>query len=423
MKQHTKGIRCILALALLGYGITATAGLFGNSCGKMEDWMKVIDDWRPDKDMNKIYTDEVREYLKPAFHDDVMNRIWGSPYAEMSTRERTSIQKTINSCTKESWAKVGLAVPFSNPPDRIKQAPHSDYGRWQTAITQVNSMSYAELQDLREQRIAAEHHAAKQRKSAIAAAQARQEHLKQLKEQRRREAMLREQQEQAAAQDRMALVEQHADSGPFRSTGASYLNALYLNDINALTAYDKMYADSYTQMMGLYKGSGLDALVQLFGGQVSSNKLEQVLHDGFANLSMVTSVAGAYVLYYEHAYPDCMDRNPLVYTRTREYEWVKRNNMGTVLSHSPGWTDTDKFKINRRFKYVWDHMGAIEKADIALYDMFLGKSGAIRLIDAMNSTTGAMQRHACDSAEMRQLETNMLAYFRSAMERLNKVLQ
>ena len=58
--------------------------------------------------------------------------------------------------------------------------------------------------------------------------------------------------------------------------------------------------------------------------------------------------------------------------------------MGTVLSRSPGWTETDMFNINGRFKYVWDHIGDIEKSNALFTDMIFGKRGAIRLSDAMS---------------------------------------
>jgi hypothetical protein len=156
-----------------------------------------------------------------------------------------------------------------------------------------------------------------------------------------------------------------------------------------------------------------------FIGEAGSHQIGQKLQAAAANLIMVTSVAGFYIIYYEHAYPNCMDANPLVYQRTRKYEWVTKNSMGMELSRSPGWTETDTFIINRRFKYVWDDMGDIEKSNAVLVDMSLGKPGAIRLADAMSGMSRSMQRFACNSEEMQRLESNRLAYFKSAVRKMN----
>jgi hypothetical protein len=145
---------------------------------------------------------------------------------------------------------------------------------------------------------------------------------------------------------RIALVNKHAASDPFRGTGASYLNALYLDDRETLTEYDRMFSAAFAEAIRMYEGSAMDALGRVFSSSAGSNRLGQNMRAVATNLSMVTSVVDVYVLYYEHVYPDCMDDQPLVYKRTREYEWVTTNSVGTVLSRSPGWSETDTFNIN-----------------------------------------------------------------------------
>ncbi|MCC6208362.1 MAG: hypothetical protein IT488_09440 [Gammaproteobacteria bacterium] len=169
----------------------------------------------------------------------------------------------------------------------------------------------------------------------------------------------------------------------------------------------------------MYTGSAMDGIARIFLGESGSQALGQRLQTAAGNLSMAPGVAGAYVLYYEHVYPGCMDDNPLAYERTVDYEWVTSNAMGTVLSRSPAWSVTQEFHINRRFQYVFEHMGDVEKGNAVVTDMFLGRPGAIRLVDAMGAVTSSMHQFGCDSAEIRQLETNVLSYFGEAIVRMN----
>ncbi len=408
-------IRGAFGIILILLSASAVADRRSGDCGKVDHWMEVINEWSLGRDLNKEESQYFRQLISPAFHDEVMSDIWGDSYAEMSDRQRASIHGILRKCSKEPWVSFFLTIPFTNPPERVKQARGSDFERWQSAIKTVNSQSYAQLKSQRQQQVAASERAIQRRVDAIAAAQARKQQIKQIQKERLRLA-------QQETDRRIALVNKHAASGPFRGTGASYLNALYLDDRETLTEYDRMFSAAFTEAIGMYEGSAMDALGRVFFGSAGSNRLGQNMQAMAANLSMVTSVVGVYVLYYEHVYPDCMDDQPLVYKHTREYEWVTTNSMGTVLSRSPGWSETDTFNINRRFKYAWEHMDDIEKSNAVLSDLFFGKRGAIRLSDAMTGMSRSMRQFSCDSKEMQQLESNMLSYFRSCVDKMNHAL-
>ncbi|MCB1876876.1 MAG: hypothetical protein KDH88_12965 [Chromatiales bacterium] len=405
----------VLAFALLTPAKATLAGWFGDECPKVERWMAVMNEWGSGADFNRLQHQQVRQLIAPAFHDDIMREVWGDTYAQMSDSQRASIHRSLTDCSKELWVRYFVTVPFADLPDRVKRARGSDFAQWLSAIQTVNTQPYASLKARRQQQVAAAENAAQRRTDARAAALARREQLARLQEERTRQAEIE-------AQNRIALVSKHADSGPFRGQGAAYLNALYVDDRDALAAYDRMFSQSFSEVMSLYKGSATDGLARLFFGKQGSQQFGQKLQSAAANLSMVTSVAGAYVLYYEHAYPKCMDGNPLIYTRTREYEWVTKNGLGQVLSRSPGWSVTDKFHINHRHQYIWEHMGDIEKGNAVMTDLFLGKPGAIRLTDALTAMTGSMQQFTCDSQEMRQLESRMLSYFKLAVGKMRRAV-
>ncbi len=85
-----------------------------------------------------------------------------------------------------------------------------------------------------------------------------------------------------------------------------------------------------------------------------------------------------------------MDAKPLEYQRTKQYEGVTTNGFDAVLSRLSGRTETEIFHKNHCFKDVCEHMGEIEKGNLMLVDSFLGRPGAIRMVDAMYSTSQAM---------------------------------
>lgn len=118
-----------------------------------------------------------------------------------------------------------------------------------------------------------------------------------------------------------------------------------------------------------------------------------------------------------------MDAKPLEYQRTKQYEWVTTNGFDAVLLRLSGRTETEIFHINHYFKDVWEHMDEIEKGNLMLVDSFLGRPGAIRMVDAMYTTSQAMQKYSCNSSEMKNLKNYMLAYFKHMVGKMAKALK
>jgi hypothetical protein len=400
----------LVGVAVIGAGHAHAAR--GGACGKVDAWLEVIGEWSQGRDLNRTVHGQLRQLIGPAFHAQVMSEIWGGSYASMSDRERGSVLKALNDCSSEPWVSSFLTVPFTNPPDIVKRSRTSDFAQWEAAIAAVNQQPYAALQGQRQQQVAAAERAVQARAAAVDQARANRERAAQVQQERVRVA-------EAETERRMALVDKHAQSGPFTGEGAAYLNALYADDREALRAYDQMFTAAFAEVMSMYRGSAMDGIARILLGNSGSAQLGQTLQTAAANLSIVSGVAGAYVLYYEHVYPRCMDAEPLVYERTIDYEWVTKNAMGNVLSRSPAYSVKQKFRVNHRFKYLFDHMGDVEKGNAVVTDTFLGRPGAIRLADAMLATTRSMDKFECDSPEMRRLETNMSAYFGEAVRRMN----
>jgi len=141
------------------------------------------------------------------------------------------------------------------------------------------------------------------------------------------------------------------------------------------------------------------------------------------HVGLVIPVAVAYVTYYEHVYPDCMDENPRTFERSIQHEWVTRNALGQVLKTSPAWTERQVFRINARFLEVWEHKGSIEQGNAILTDTVFGRPGAIRVSDAMAATTATMHRFSCNSNEMKLFEKHLLGHFRDSVERMQRAVR
>jgi hypothetical protein len=134
VRQTTLLIRFAYLTIVLLFCTSVEADRRSGDCGKVDDWMKVINEWSLNKDLNQIYHEHFRQLIRPAFHEDVLREMWGESYAEMSEQRRALIYKILNNCSTESWVRVFLTIPFSNPPARVKQAHRSDYAQWQAAI-------------------------------------------------------------------------------------------------------------------------------------------------------------------------------------------------------------------------------------------------------------------------------------------------
>ncbi|MCC6208363.1 MAG: hypothetical protein IT488_09445 [Gammaproteobacteria bacterium] len=72
---------------------------------------------------------QLRQLIAPAFHADVMKKVWGSDYDSMSDRDRASVFKSLRECSREPWVATFLTVPFTNPPESVKRGHCTDFAQ------------------------------------------------------------------------------------------------------------------------------------------------------------------------------------------------------------------------------------------------------------------------------------------------------
>ena len=410
-KAVLAGLICLLA------GLPVRA----SDCGKVEDWVARAQAWSLGQDFNRMQSQLIRQRVVPVFHDEVMRQVWGSSFREMSDGARADIHSALTTCPVPPWVRLVMATPFSDPPELVKRSPGSDFQQWQLAIEAVNRIPYADWEQRRQQVTSGPQAAAQRRAERAMSAPAREQLAADIAaaQQQQREARARQSAQDAA--DRGAMVRHYRDGGPFSgSDGMAYLNALYLNDQPALLAFDRMFAAALLDSLSLYKGSAQEALVRLFQGPATAASLGEKQRKVAEHYSLAIPVAVAYVTYYEHAYPDCMDASPRTFERSIQHEWVTTNALGQVLKTSPAWTERQVFRINARFMEVWDRKGSIEQGNAIFTDAHFGRPGAIRVSDAMSAATATMHRFKCDSSEMQQFEKNLLTHFHDSIERMER---
>lgn len=412
--------------ALAGKAVLAAASLLmtaaaahASDCAKLDAWVARGQAWSLGQDFNRMQSQRVRQRVAPIFHDDVMREVWGEDYRSMSESRRADIFAALTRCPTAPWARAFLAAPFSNPPEHVRRSPASDHAQWQLAIEAVNRVPLAEWERRQQQWGAAVEQAAQQRADMAAQAPARAQLAQEIAAAQQREREARALRAAQEAAERSAAVRRYQAAGPFTGgEGAAYLNALHHNDREALLAFDRMFAAGLQDVASLYKGSGHEALMRLFQGPAAAARYGDAHRKVLENYSLVIPVAVAYIVYYEHAYPTCMDARPHEFGRTIEHEWVTKNALGQVLKTSPAWTERQVFRINDRFMEVWKHKGSIEQANTVFLDTVFGRPGAIRVADAMGGVTAAMHQFPCDSEPMQRLDRNLLNYFNDSLKRI-----
>jgi TPR repeat protein len=208
-------------------------------------------------------------------------------------------------------------------------------------------------------------------------------------------------------------------AGPFSGDAAAYLNALYRNDIAAVDAMDRQFARPFQQSMEMMGQTGIYSLYAvLSGGRFSGDGIQKTMSEATANLSLVGPLTVAYIVNYEHIYPGCMDKSPLIYEQTTISQTVFKNFLGFEVYSSLPVTSTQQFRVNRRFKDVFDNLGSADSSGAGFSDWLFGDPKAIKLLDVLADMRQAMRDNKCNSQVMRQLETNMLAKYRNTRKKI-----
>jgi hypothetical protein len=141
------------------------------------------------------------------------------------------------------------------------------------------------------------------------------------------------------------------------------------------------------------------------------------------NTSMSTSMAAFFIIALEHIAPQCLGPNPVQITRTKTWDEVLYNGLGTELSRTSH-SQTTHYTIAGRHHRAFYQLG--EPASVEVIDFingFLGQFGTpkdgIRL--SMNKFSAnirglkmAMNKFPCDGEVMTRLEK---ALFKKALER------
>lgn len=215
--------------------------------------------------------------------------------------------------------------------------------------------------------------------------------------------------------------EQHVarvGKGPFspEHPGAVYLNALYRNDVAMIREEDTRYSTPFRTLMNPLNESGVYEIFALFsGGSFSADDIMGYMDSELASLSMADTLAGFFIVSFEHAYPGCM-AGAVPMERTVYWDTVTTDGWGNEL-----WRRTDSqtyhYNINRRHVAVFKQVGVGRSPEEA--EMLTGLLGGLlpsNLRSAQASLSAslrglrlAMQNMACNHPDMQQLEKNLLA--------------
>jgi len=206
--------------------------------------------------------------------------------------------------------------------------------------------------------------------------------------------------------------------GPFspEHPGAVYLNALYRNDLAMIREEDKRYSTPFRTLMNPVNESGVYEIFALFsGGSFSADDIKGYMDSELANLSIADTLAGFFIVSYEHAYPGCM-AGAVPMERTVYWDTVTTDGWGNELWRTTE-SQTYHYNINRRHVGVFKQVGvgrSPEETEMltGLLGGFLPsnlRSAQASLSASLRGLRLAMQSMACNHADMQQLEKNLLA--------------
>ena len=196
--------------------------------------------------------------------------------------------------------------------------------------------------------------------------------------------------------------------------GCSYLTALYDNDFEKASQIDYQWTLPFREgWMGKSQASMWKMFSPLMGeqGQAVKDELSQI----WQHFSFINKLLGTYATYYEAHYPHCVGSDAAVITLTSQLQKEYRDGFGYLVRTENFATNIDTVRIPPRLIAFLDLKQLhkeVQKSE-QLLDMFMGSVNRFPRIDLVEVTKGlstSMQRYACDSNEIRTLESQMIKY-------------
>ncbi|PRO73224.1 hypothetical protein C6Y40_12615 [Alteromonas alba] len=235
-----------------------------------------------------------------------------------------------------------------------------------------------------------------------------------------------------AKQCRMAELEliayrKRVGDGPLEADddGAVYINALYRNDMQIIAEEDKKFERAMVEATEPLLNSGVIELTSLFMGRQSDPQaIKQEMRDSLKGISMSTAMTGFFIVSYEHLAAKCLGPNPVEFTRTEVWDDITRTVMGEEVYRNT-YTQTYHYTIARRHADIFKQLGEGTNANNvdALANIY-GASGMISadaqkslftMSDNLRGVATTMQRYACDSEEMKTLESALIGMTRARL--------
>ena len=207
--------------------------------------------------------------------------------------------------------------------------------------------------------------------------------------------------------------------------GAVYINALYRNDMQIIAEEDKKFERAMVEATEPLLNSGVIELTSLFMGRQSGPQaIKQEMRDSLKGISMSTAMTGFFIVSYEHLAAKCLGPNPVEFTRTEVWDDITRTVMGEEVYRNT-YTQTYHYTIARRHADIFKQLGEGTNANNvdALANIY-GASGMISadaqkslftMSDNLRGVATTMQRYACDSEEMKTLESALIGMTRARL--------
>ena len=230
-----------------------------------------------------------------------------------------------------------------------------------------------------------------------------------------------------AKQRRMAELEQIAHqrrvgNGPLSAEdkGAIYINALYRNDMEIIAYEDKKFERAMVEATNPLLNSGVVELTSFFAGSHSDPQtIKQDMLDSLKGISMSTAMTGFFIASYEHLAPKCLGSNTVDFERTKVWEEITQTVMGEELYRNT-FSKTRYYTIAKRHADIFTELGEETNAESldalgSLYGTFGlisadAQKSIFTMSDNLRGVATVMQRYACDSKELKTIEsalTNM----------------
>lgn len=220
----------------------------------------------------------------------------------------------------------------------------------------------------------------------------------------------------AAAKTVAEAIETRLDEvAPFRGNRAEeYLQAIYDEDFATLRRLDNEFSEpmahAFEESEVADLLAGLGSLAQ--GRQVTRSEAQQAIAKEMKAHSLIYPMWAVYLLRYSFAYRECLDPEPVVFTKTVRNDIIHRNGWGIEMWREQGTPITTTYKVNHRFADIFQDVNAMDYGSPAFLDALLGghADSELTLGKIESGVRDMMQRYTCDTPLVARMEANMQAY-------------